>query len=577
MERKSVQCKVIIILAVMILSSAVKSGVNGVSAVILIDHVSFVGNRRINQRTLQKLISVKKGDQYDEEKLKVGLNRIIERYVQDGLIFAEIFPQVDLEKERVQIHVKVHEGEAAKFGNISIVGNTKFTDRDLLSLIDLRQGQRFNMASLEKGIERTVNLYSERGHPMVEVQLAEVVANSENCELDLRLQIDEKEIIRIASVKISGSRKTKDKIVLRELPVQAGDIFDQRKIDQSFRQLINLGYFYKVNSNLLEMAETPNQIKVHARVIDARTGRINGVIGYAPATSQSDNMPRLTGLIKVSEMNLFGTGRRLNFRWKSSLLKTVLISYTEPWMLGKPISIGGKYEQIKRQDQISANMSKEKSVGLTVSARFNPVFRGTLTASLKQINLSAIETSGKLNGMKYGVAFSITRDSRDYFLSPTRGRRDHIAFEISRGNFKLWKLWIDLEQYIKTWENQVISTGLHAASAWGQDVPWIEMFSLGGANSLRGYDEDFFFGQRRLYGNIEYRLLIGYISQVFGFIDIGSVTKSTKSTIFEPIKVGYGLGARIESKGGILQINYALSRESALLQGKIHVNLGASF
>ena len=117
------------------------------------------------------------------------------------------------------------------------------------------------------------------------------------------------------------------------MPIRAGDIFDQRKIDQSFRQLINLGYFYKINPNLLEMADTPNQVKIHARVTDARTGRINGVIGYAPATSQSDDMPRLTGLIKVSEMNLFGTGRRLNFRWKSSLLKTVLISYTEPWMI----------------------------------------------------------------------------------------------------------------------------------------------------------------------------------------------------------------------------------------------------
>ena len=576
--RKSIQNKTVIILAMIIIPPAVSSNVNDVLSTVLIDHVSFSGNRRIDQKTLQKLISVKNRDWYDEETLKIGLNRIIERYVQEGLIFAEIFPRVVLDKGHAQIHVQVHEGEMAKFGSISIVGNTKFTDHHLFNSIGLHQGQPFNVTSLEKGIESIINLYSEQGHPMAEVRLTEVAANLENGELNLRVQIDEKNIVKIASVKISGSLKTRDEIVLRELPIQVGDVFDQRKIDQSFRQLINLGYFYKINPNLLEVAEAPNQIKVHARVTDARTGRINGVIGYAPATSQTNNnMPRLTGLIEANETNLFGTGRRLDFRWKSSLLKTILISYTEPWMFGKPISIGGKYERVKHQDQISANISKEKSASLTISARLNPILKGTLTASLKRIDLAEINASGKLNGIKHGAAFSIVRDSRDYFLSPTKGRRDHIAFEISRGDFKLWKLWIDLEQYAKIWENQVILAGLHVASAWGQDIPWIEMFSLGGANSLRGYDEDFFFGQRRFYGNFEYRLLMGHISQVFGFVDIGSVTKLTKSTISEPIKIGYGLGARIESKGGILRINYALSRESALSQGKIHVNLGASF
>ena len=566
-----------IITLLVIMSSSVQPDINDVSPMVLIDRVSFVGNRRIDKHTLQKLISVKKGDRYDEEQLKIGLNRIIEHYLQDGLIFAEISPRIDLKKEHAQICVKVHEGETVKFGNVSIEGNTKFTDSYLLSLIGLRQGQPFNMPLLEKGIERIINLYSEQGHPMVEVRPVDVIANPDNGKLDLRVEIDEKNIIKIASVNISGSRKTREEIVLRELPIRAGDIFDQRKIDQSFRQLINLGYFYKINSNLLEMADTPNQVKIHARVTDARTGRINGVIGYAPATSQSDDMPRLTGLIEASETNLFGTGRHLNFRWKSGLIKTVLISYTEPWMLGKPISLGGKYEQIKRQNQTSVNMSKEKSADLTISARFNPMLKGTLTASLKRIDLLEIGASEELDRIKYGVAFSVIRDSRDFFLSPTRGRRDHIAFEISRGDFKLRKLWIDLDQYAKTWKNQVILAGVHIASAWGQDIPWTEMFSLGGANSLRGYDEDFFFGQHRLYCNIEYRLLVGHISQVFSFVDIGSVAKSSKSMIFEPIKVGYGLGARIESKGGILRINYALSRESALSQGKIHVNLGTSF
>ena len=181
-----------IITLLVIMSSSVQPDINDVSPMVLIDRVTFVGNRRIDQHTLQKLISVKKGDRYDEEKLKIGLNRIIEYYLQDGLIFAEISPRIDLKGEHAQICVKVHEGETVEFGNVSIEGNTKFTDSYLLSLIGLRQGQPFNMPLLEKGIERIINLYSEQGHPMVEMRLVDVIANPDNGKLDLRVEIDEK-------------------------------------------------------------------------------------------------------------------------------------------------------------------------------------------------------------------------------------------------------------------------------------------------------------------------------------------------------------------------------------------------
>ena len=97
-----------IITLLVIMSSSTQPDINDVSSMVLIDHVSFVGNRRIDQHTLQKLISVKKGDRYDEEKLKTGLNRIIEHYLQDGLIFAEISPRIDLKKEHAQICIKGH-------------------------------------------------------------------------------------------------------------------------------------------------------------------------------------------------------------------------------------------------------------------------------------------------------------------------------------------------------------------------------------------------------------------------------------------------------------------------------------
>ena len=181
------------------------------------------------------------------------------------------------------------------------------------------------------------------------------------------------------------------------------------------------------------------------------------------------------------------------------------------------------------------------------------------------------------NGVKYGLTFSLTRDSRDFFLNPTRGRRDRVAFEFSRGDFKLRKLWLDLQQYLPTWQKQVIAIGVHGAATWGGNIPPTELFYLGGAKTLRGYDEDWFSGPRRAYANIEYRLLAGRTSHLFVFVDLGAVTKINEPSVFEPLRVGYGFGMRLESKGGIISMDYGLAKGSSALQGKLHVNIGTSF
>ena len=163
---------------------------------------------------------------------------------------------------------------------------------------------------------------------------------------------------------------------------------------------------------------------------------------------------------------------------------------------------------------------------MTVATRFRRLFEGSLGFSYKRIGLPTGDTPlpatplsidlpitdvadpAAQSGVKYGITLGLTRDSRDYFLNPTRGRLDHVAFEFSRGDFKLRKLWIDLRGYYPTWRRQVIAVGLHGAAAWGDNIPPTELFYLGGANTLRGYDEDWFFGPRRVYANIEYRLLV---------------------------------------------------------------------
>ena len=245
----------------------------------------------------------------------------------------------------------------------------------------------------------------------------------------------------------------------------------------------------------------------------------------------------------------------------------------------------------------SGTVAEERSSSISAITKFGRVFEGTLTLGYKQINvpntglppttLPPLEVQSPItppsielqpySGTKYSLTFRLTRDTRDYFLNPTRGRRDSIAFEVSRSDFRLRKVWLSLQQYFPTWRKQTVAVEFHGAAAWGVNIPPTELFYLGGATTLRGYDEDWFSGPRRAYANIEYRYLVGPDSQIFVFTDFGAVTLIETPALFDRLRVGYGFGARLESRGGILRLNYGLAAGDSLLRGKIHVSLGASF
>lgn len=586
-----------------------------------IHQLRFNGNAHFNQNELIKLFGWDKEKAYSRAGIIEGFERIVAAYREAGFVFAETSPDIELISENtktnsgtdIAIAVGIVEGKRIRIGEVTFAGNERFSGVEIRDQLNLRQGKLFTTVNLEQGLERIQTLYSEYGYPKVEIVPKDFRFSTETGTVDFQLNIREGVQVQIGEVKISGLKKTKTEVVLREIPVKPSQRFDQRDIDASYRRLRNLGYFYQINPNVLETGLTEDKINFHAHVTEAKTGRLSGVVGYAPPDSDTDAAPQLTGVLEARETNLLGTGRQVNFYWKSGLLKILRLGYAEPWIFGKPITIGIEYGQFKQQNPNQAQLpgisyndteavSEEESGNVSATTNFGRVFEGRMTLGYKQINVPntglpatpipplnsqtpefanprTITSTAPMpySGTKYSIAFRLTRDTRDYFLNPTRGRRASIAFEVSRSDFQLRKVWLSLQQYFPTWRKQTVAVELHGAAAWGVNIPPTELFYLGGATTLRGYDEDWFSGPRRVYANFEYRFLVGPDSQIFVFTDLGAVTLIKTPSAFDRLRVGYGVGARLESKGGILRLNYGLAAGDSPLRGKIHVNLGAAF
>jgi len=105
-----------------------------------------------------------------------------------------------------------------------------------------------------------------------------------------------------------------------------------------------------------------------------------------------------------------------------------------------------------------------------------------------------------------------------------------------------------------------------------------DLFRLGGANTLRGYDEDQFLGH--IVGRLlfEYRYQIDRESFAYVFSDLGFVATPALSdaSAQRQWKPGYGVGIQVSTDLGLIRASYGLNPDDARpLNGRIH--LGLSF
>ena len=537
-----------------------------------IHQVIFSGNKLLDKKSLSKISNIQPKQIFDPATIENGIYSILNEYKRQGYLFAKSEWSYEGDT-KIIVKIRIDEGERIKMGNINLTGDIVFPKEQILSMFMVLKSDFFNETMFENDIDRVLKFYSNNGYPKVIVSPDAFDIN--DGKLNIKVKINAGSIVKIKNITINGLKKTKEKVVKREIPIHSGDIFDQRRVDDTERILNNMGYF-RLSSPITFIQTGDNDVDIDLSLAESPSGMFNGIIGYNPSDNESG---KLIGTISAEESNLFGTGRQIIIRGKFGIADIYELSYKEPWMLGKPIDLGFMAQSTNRSDSLIDQEFREKGIRLDVTGKIIGFIKGSVGLAYKQIKSFPVNKDlgniDYINKHKYSVIFELQRDSRDFFVNSTNGRFDKIGSEFSLGDVKIIKLWIDLNQYFKIYRQQVLVIGIHAGRMWGDDIPVTELFFLGGANTLRGYAEDMFRGEGRAYSNIEYRFLTGNNSQFFLFLDNGTVFSEIGG--FNPLKVGYGLGMRIESMNGVISMDYGLAKGESILKGKIHVSLGTIF
>ncbi|MBC8230716.1 hypothetical protein H8E77_14295, partial [bacterium] len=183
----------------------------------IIRQVKFEGNKLLSQKQLYSLISIEPGENFQKDALEAGLLKILDEYRQRGIFFAKVNPKFeyapgDSSLVQIIVTIQIQEGKQLKIGTIVLEGNTMFADSELKNELRLRVGDSFNDAEFNNGIERILQLYSEHGHPKVNVSPAEFDRKTKSSvtegnidensgAVNLKIVIDEGPLVKINEVK----------------------------------------------------------------------------------------------------------------------------------------------------------------------------------------------------------------------------------------------------------------------------------------------------------------------------------------------------------------------------------------
>jgi outer membrane protein insertion porin family len=308
--------------------------------------------RRKMKGTKQKAIyKVFTSSKFNETGFDTDKEKVIELYrdkgYRDARIVRDTFYRHD--HKTVNVELDIEEGQRYYFRNIAWVGNTKYPSAMLTQFLGIKKGDVYSQQKLDEGLfmsqsgRDVSSLYMDDGYLFFQVTPVEVKVDGDS--IDFEMRIYEGKQARINKVTVKGNTKTNDKVILREIRTQPGQLFSRADIIRTQRELAQLGYFDQEKLGVNPKPNPENGTVDIEYVVEERpsdqlqlsggwgAGQVVGTLGVTFNNFSSRNMFRKGAWAPLPS----GDGQRLSVQFASTgrQYQSYNLSFTEPWLGGK--------------------------------------------------------------------------------------------------------------------------------------------------------------------------------------------------------------------------------------------------
>ena len=513
----------VLLTAFLILTLTITFAGSTVAQNIPIDEITKItveGNEYVSDFEILNAVKTEVGDQTDQEALRSDMQSIFDLgYFSDVNIVFENF------EGGLNVIFEVVENPVLK--EIKISGNEGlYTEAEIKEALDLKVETVLNVKKMNENLKSFQEKMQDDGYILARYKNVNI---SEEGVLTVEISPG-----YLDSVEISGNTKTNDDVILREMPIEAGDIINIKKIQRGYQNLHRLEFFENINPELQRVDSEKNLAKLVINLDEAKTGRLNFGGGY----SSTDGW---LGFVDVSEKNLFGNGQNISAKWQFGDTTTYSLNFYEPYLLQSDFSFGFSIydRESKRTDNIGEYTKESK--GGSVSFGYSLPNQWRTSLRYRAQDTKAIRSDSNVieydNSLR-SVTLGFSRDTSNNRFHPTSGSINNFEIEQAGGfiggEMDFTKFNLDTRHYYQGFSDHAWAVRMKLGLSEPRTPLDSEEYDLGGSDSLRGYERSDFDieGQPNnnlLLLNLEYRIPFNESFTGVIFTDAGNVWEETVS------------------------------------------------
>jgi outer membrane protein assembly factor BamA len=451
--------------------------------------------------------------------------------------------------EAVYIEIGIIEGKQTVLGDVLVEGIRFFDKKALIKEFGLVSGLPFSLDAIEEAASEIKARYQSEGFFRARVDLlcranqgkkewAECKEQPLNdAVIDLLVSVTEEDRARIGGVFVQGLSKTRDYVVLRELP-KVGEAFSMEEIASGIRQLKNTGIFEWIRLKTVVDTKEAKEVTLIVQCREARTRFVEFSVGleslnrtgefpkviasslsheistndsasYGYARTVYLNIPDMliTGEVRYSDTNFMGYGKQFYLPLKYGLSATAwdrfasfTPTYVDPRFLTRMLSL--RITPFVTLDRATRMIDLfETGVETELSKEVVSHLFASLSSEVAEVTTRdpEVETSYSRFNLQTKVVPSIVYDRLDSPLNPKKGGLAQTALsyintyerdEVS--NFLKLEMigkafWTLKNFFTFGW---VVRFGMSEPLGGADTLPKNERFTLGGNRGMRGFAND---------------------------------------------------------------------------------------
>ena len=404
---------------------------------------------------------------------------------------------------------------------------------------------------LLKQIDRKGNSFSE---------ITYVNPLLKNDTLFLEMKISNSSSRKIDKVITRGYEDFPKKFITKYFLIDKNTVFSKQKLNQ-VSALSNKLDFIK-EKKAPEVLFKKDSTHLYLFLDKIGTSSFDGLVNFS--SKENGKGLLVNGNLDLKLNNTFNTGEKFEIIWnKVSDEKTDFkINSYVPYILNSKFSTTLEF-YLYRQDSTFINTNFELKTDYSINQKSHASILYSSEKSNYLLDISNNDLASYSNyfiGLGYELKKSSTSNLYKYKnglnLNLTIGKRKTDTESINQLKFH-FSAFANVQINNRGYLNIKNESGLLTSKNYLLN----ELFRIGGANSIRGYNEQSIFTNGYSYSNIEFRYSLDTSSYLYSITDLGVYKENTTNKIKKLLGIGAGYQFRINNN--LVNLGYVISTNSS--------------